>query len=32
MSEIAPIWAALGVAVYWTDTRLKATRLNGGAA
>ena len=28
----ADVWAALGVAVYWTDTRLKAARLNGGAA
>ena len=32
MSEIAPIWAALGVAVFRTDTDLKAARLNGGAA
>jgi len=32
MSEIAPIWAALGVAVFRTDTDLKAAPLNGGAA
>ena len=28
----ADVWAALGVAVYWTDARLKAAPLNGGAA
>ena len=27
----ADVWAALGVAVYWTDARLKAAPLNGGA-